>query len=398
MAIDSNPDGLKEQIRKLEAAIGEQKRTIAALEAQKTRLFALMDGLPAYVYLQGADHAIHYANQTFRDQFGEPEGRPCYEVMAGRTQRCPVCRPFEVFQTGEPIKWEWTRPDGRSYEIHDYPFTDVDGTRFVLELGMDITERKERQKERAALEDQLIQVQKLEALAALSGGLVHNFNNVLMGIQGEVSIMLLHLDHKHPHYDNLQAIQDLVRSAAGLVDQLLGFAKATPNQVEPTDVHRLIETTSRVFSRTRQDVRIHMEFEDGLPYATVDSGEMEQVLLNLFVNASDAMPDGGDLFIRTETVELSDHDVRLYHVRPGKYVGISVRDTGMGMDWKTQMQVFDPFFTTKRDGKGTGLGLSSAHGIVKKHGGIIKVRSRKGEGAEFRLFLPTAETDSQDPE
>jgi signal transduction histidine kinase len=388
---------MEKRIRQLETAVREQERTIAALEAQKARLFALMDGVPAYIYLQGADHTIHFANQSFRDQFGEPGGRPCYEVMADRRERCPRCRPFEVFETGRPIRWEWIRPDGKSYEVHDYPFTDVDGTRFVLELGMDITERKKQQREKAEIEGQLIQVQKLEALAALSGGLVHNFNNVLMGIQGEASIMLLHLDRKHPHYENLRTIQDLVRSAAGLVDQLLGFARATADQVEPTDMNRLIETTSRVFGQTRGDINIHKALQDSLPPANVDYGELEQVLLNLLVNASDAMPGGGDLFIRTEQVELSESDVKPYHVEPGLYVSISVRDTGMGMDVETQSRVFDPFFTTKSDTQGTGLGLSSAHGIVTKYGGIIKVHSRKDEGATFTLFLPVWEDNAALP-
>jgi signal transduction histidine kinase len=131
-----------------------------------------------------------------------------------------------------------------------------------------------------------------------------------------------------------------------------------------------------------------------LPPANVDYGELEQVLLNLFVNASDAMPGGGDLFIRTERVELSENDVKPYHVEPGLYVSISVRDTGMGMDVKTQSRVFDPFFTTKSDQQGTGLGLSSAHGIVTKYGGIIKVYSRKDEGATFTIFLPVSEDNT----
>jgi signal transduction histidine kinase len=225
----------------------------------------------------------------------------------------------------------------------------------------------------------------------LSGGLVHNFNNVLMGIQGEAAIMLLHLDRKHPHYEHLRTIQDLVRSAAGVVDQLLGFAKATPHQFEPTDINRLIDVTTRVFGRTREDIKIHKELQPDLPHARVDYGELEQVLLNLFVNASDAMPEGGDLHIRTMAVWLDDTDVRVHQVAPGRYVALSVADTGVGMGQTTQAQVFDPFFTTKTDGKGTGLGLSSAHGIIKKHGGIIKVNSKKGEGATFSLFLPVSD-------
>ena len=381
---------MNDTVRHLENKIREYERTIAALESQRNRLFALMDGLPAYVYLQGADHSIHFTNRKFRDEFGDPRGRTCYEVMANRNEPCPHCRPFGVFDTGKPIKWEWTRPDGKTYEIHDYPFTDVDGTVFVLELGMDISKRKQQQEERAEFEDQLIQVQKLEALAALSGGLVHNFNNVLMGIQGEAAIMLLRLDHNHPHYEHLQTIQDLVRSAAGLIDQLLGFGKATPNQVEPTDINRLIESTTRVFARTREDISIHKALQDDLAAANVDYGELEQVLLNLFVNASDAMPQGGDLYIHTTNVTLSKTDVRAYQVDAGMYVNISVTDTGIGMNRKTQAQVFDPFFTTKTDGKGTGLGLSSSHGIIKKYGGIIKVRSKEGEGTTFSLFLPAS--------
>lgn len=368
----------------------ERKQAVETLEAERKRLFALLDGLPAYVYLQGPDHSIRFANRVFRKQFGDPGGKPCYKVITGRDKPCPRCRPFEVFDTGEPLEWEWAQRDGRTYQIYDYPFSDIDGTALVLELGIDITERKRAQREKRELEAQFLQAQRLEALAALSGGVVHNFNNILMGIQAEVSLMLLKLDSEHPNYTNLRSIKDLVRSGSGLANQLLDFARVAEHQVKPTEINRLVSSTSDMFAHTKQEIRIHRRFQENLWYASVDYGQIEQVLLNLFLNAADAMPDGGDLYVETRNITFDEKDVKPYQAKPGEYVKISVMDTGVGMDKKIQAKVFDPFFTTKEGGKGTGLGLSSAYGIIKKHGGIINVQSEKGKGTTFTIYLPAS--------
>jgi len=368
----------------------ERKQAEETLKAERKRLFALLDGLPAYVYLQGRDHSIRFANRVFRKHFGDPAGKPCYKIITGRDKPCPRCRPFEVFDTGEPLEWEWAQRDGRTYQIYDYPFSDIDGAALVLELGIDITERKRAQREKRELEAQFLQVQRLEALAALSGGVVHNFNNILMGIQAQVSMMLLSLDSEHPNYRNLKSIKDLVQSGSGLANQLLGFARAAEHQVKPTEINRLVSSTIDMFAQTKQEIRFHRRFQENLGCASVDYGQIEQVLLNLFLNAADAMPDGGDLYVETGNITFDEKDVKPYQTKSGEYVKISVMDTGVGMDKKIQAKVFDPFFTTKEGGKGTGLGLSSTYGIIKKHGGIINVQSEKGEGTTFNIYLPAS--------
>jgi DNA-binding CsgD family transcriptional regulator len=146
---------LEQKVKELEKEAGRRNCVQEELKTERTRLFALLDGLPAYVYLQAPDHSIRFANRCFRERFGEPEGKPCYQVITGRDKPCKSCRPFSVFETGRPIEWEWVRGDGRTYQIYDYPFSDIDGSPLVLELGIDITERKQAEESLSKAHDNL---------------------------------------------------------------------------------------------------------------------------------------------------------------------------------------------------------------------------------------------------
>jgi CheY-like chemotaxis protein len=180
----------------------------------------------------------------------------------------------------------------------------------------------------------------------------------------------------------------------------LGFARGGKYEVRPTDLNELVQKSSEMFGRTKKEVRIHRKCEEDVWTVAVDRAQIEQVLLNLYVNAWQAMPGGGDLYIRGENVTLDENAARLFAAKPGNYVKVSVTDTGVGIDEETQQRIFEPFFTTKEMGRGTGLGLASAYGIIKNHGGIINVYSRKGQGTTFNVYLPATERaiNEQGPE
>jgi len=250
---------------------------------------------------------------------------------------------------------------------------------------------KDEEQERKRLQSQVQHAQKMEAIGTLAGGIAHDFNNLLMGFQGNVSLMMMDLEDDHPHQEFLRNMENYVKRGSELTRQILGFARGGKYEVKSTDINALIDKSADMFGRTKKEIIIHKKLQEDLWSVNVDRGQIEQVLLNLFVNAWQAMPGGGNLFLQTDNVTLEEHDYdKPYAIGPGKYVRISVSDTGLGMDKATRERIFEPFFTTKAVGRGTGLGLASAYGIIKNHGGIINVYSEKGHGATFKIYLPAS--------
>ena len=238
------------------------------------------------------------------------------------------------------------------------------------------------------IEAQLQQAQKMEAIATLAGGIAHDFNNILMAIQGRISIMIMDMDSSHPDFEHLTGIDAQIESAANLTKQLLGFARGGKYEVRPTDLNELVKSHNRMFGRTKKEIIIRGKYEKNLWIVAADQGQINQVLMNLYVNAWHAMPGGGTINIQTENVLIDENYNKMYQVKPGRYVKISVTDTGVGMDKSVQKRIFDPFFTTKEMGTGTGLGLASVYGIIKNHGGFINVCSEEGRGSTFNIYLP----------
>ncbi len=262
---------------------------------------------------------------------------------------------------------------------------DEDGFASIIILN-DVTERKR-------MEYQLQQSQKMEAIGTLASGIAHDFNNLLMGIQGWASLMLIDTDPSHPHFEYIEGIERIIKNAAELTKQLLDFARTKKYELKPTDLNEIIKSQNLMFGRTRKEIKIRDKYDENLWVSEVDRSLIKQILLNLYINAWQAMPGGGDLYIQTENVMLDEDYVKPYKVAPGKYVKISVADTGMGMDEATQKRIFDPFYTTKEIGMGTGLGLASAYGVIKNHGGFINVYSEKGEGTTFDIYLPASDKE-----
>ena len=267
----------------------------------------------------------------------------------------------------------------------------------------DITERKKAEKAIRESEEKLIQLQKMEAIGTLAGGVAHDFNNLLGGILGNASLLKMYLPMDSPSYKKAVTIEKIVHRGANLARQLLGFARGGKYQVIPINMNSLIQDTLEMFGRTCKDNQIHTHFQKNIWIIEGDRTQLEQVILNLLINAADAMPDGGEIYLDTHNTIISDTAAKQDPGIPGNYISITIRDTGSGMDKKTKSKIFDPFFTTKEQGKGTGLGLSSAYGIIKNHNGHIAVTSEPNQGSIFMVFLPasdkkidkTAKTDYQ---
>jgi CheY-like chemotaxis protein len=214
--------------------------------------------------------------------------------------------------------------------------------------------------------------------------------------------MLLKMDEGHENYDRLKSVEQLVRSGADLTKQLLGFARGGRYQVKATDISEVLKNVSKMFMHTKKEITVHEKYDDDLYPVEADQGQIEQAFLNLYVNAWQAMPGGGHLYIEARNVTLDRNYLKSCPAHPGKYVKVSVTDTGVGMDERTMKRIFEPFFTTKEMGRGTGLGLASVYGIVKGHKGFINVYSQVGHGAAFNVYLPGSkkgtEAEAQTPE
>jgi signal transduction histidine kinase/CheY-like chemotaxis protein len=261
-------------------------------------------------------------------------------------------------------------------------------------LRLEIEERQRAEETRAELEKRLQIAQKMEAMGTLAGGIAHDFNNLLMGIQGYTSLMLLDTHPSQPQHEKMKNIEQYVLKGADLTKQLLGFARGGKYEVQATNMNEMVQKSSRLFGRTKKEISIHTQFHSEIWTVEVDQGQIEQVLLNLYVNAWQAMPGGGELYLETENAYWNEPQSQPYHINPGKYVRLTVKDTGVGMDDKTRDRIFEPFFTTKEMGRGTGLGLASAYGIIKSQGGLINVSSKKGQGTTFTIFLPASDKEA----
>ena len=313
-------------------------------------------------------------------------GKKCYEAVHRQGSPLRGCPLMLTMKTLESQNTEITEPHlGGTFICSTSPILDREGklTGFSHSLK-DITESKR-------LEAQLQHSQRMEAIGTLAGGIAHDFNNLLMGIQGHTSLISIRAKSDEAYMAHIRGIEAMVERGSELTRQLLGFARGGKYELEPTDVNALIENSCDMFGRTKKEVKIHKKFAKDVWTVEVDRAQIEQVLLNLYVNAWQAMPYGGDLYLQTVNVTLHEGYCRPFGVKPGNYVKISVTDTGVGMSKATQQRVFDPFFTTKEVARGTGLGLSSAYGIVKNHRGLINVYSEEGKGSTFTVYLPASE-------
>jgi PAS domain S-box-containing protein len=294
------------------------------------------------------------------------------------------------------IEIQCRRKDGEQIYIESSGTPVFDEGRVIGFRGIDrdITARKRVEEERRLLEEQSRQSQKLEALGTLAGGISHDMNNILTPILGYCSLCKNDLGKKHPLYKDLEDIENCTHRAAALIRRIMSFCRKQDLVILPLDLNELVHDMSKMLKRLiREDIRIEFELSDDLWLIDADCSQIEQILVNLVVNARDAMDEPGELFIRTETRIVPPdtlYDVEHREVS-GEYVVLTVSDRGSGIDKHTLNLIFDPFFTTKEIGKGTGLGLATVHGIVARHNAHIIVESQQGLGSSFHIFFPKSD-------
>lgn len=349
------------------------------VENANDAIFILQDGRIKFFNQQARQVGLYLALDLTRvplSEYVHPDDRDrVNKRYFGRVaeENLPKSSAFRLVGEDRQIMW---------VELHSVRINWENGPA-TLNFLRDITLQRQ-------LEQQLQLAQKMEAVGTLAGGIAHDFNNLLMGIQGRNSLMLFDSEPGHPFYEHLKETESYVMRAEKLTKQLLGFARGGKYETRPTDLIQIIDRSSQMFARTKKEISIYNDYQSKTCPVEVDQSQIDQVLLNIFVNAWQAMSGVGQLYIRTREIDLEERFVRTYGLQPGKYVQVAITDTGIGMDDETAKRVFDPFFTTKEKERGTGLGLASAYGIIKNHDGIITAESTKGKGASFKIYLPVS--------
>lgn len=399
----SNEKGVLMGLIALGRDVTEQKRAEGALRESEETLRLFLNANPDTMLLIDLQGTILVANESLSKGLGKPIdeiiGFCLYDLLSEDIARTRKSHLDGVVRTGEAIRFEDTRM-GRDYETFAYPVFDGEGKVIkVAILGFDITMRKKMEQEIAKLQEQFRQVQKMEAIGHLAGGIAHDFNNLLTVIQGYSQISLMDLEEASPFRENIEEIRQAAERAAHLTRQLLAFSRKQVLEMKVLDLNSIVRNLDKMLRRViGEDIELFLLSSEDPGRVKVDHGQIEQVLLNLAVNARDAMPSGGKLIIETAIVDLDEVYARTHvSVKPGRYVMLSMTDTGVGMSPDVLKQIFEPFFTTKERGKGTGLGLSTVYGIVKQSGGNIWVYSEPGKGTTFKIYLPKVDDPLEEP-
>lgn len=393
---------LAEANTQLKREIAERKRVEEALRQSEEKYRTISSAAQDAIVMMDNKGIISYWNPAAERIFGysteETIGKELHTLLGPERYQEAYKKGFKKFQktgqglaVGKTLELSAMRKKGTEFPMElSISGIKIKGKWHATGIIRDITDRKQAEEEKRKLQTQLQQAHRMEAIGTLAGGIAHDFNNLLMGIQGNVSLMLMDMSSTHPHYERLRNIERQVQSGAQLTSHLLGYARKGRYEVKPIDLNKVVKEASETFGRTKKEISIHYELAKDLFAIEADLGQIEQVLLNLFVNAADAMPGGGDIILKTMNTTHKEMKGKLHHPEPGGYVLLMVSDTGMGMDKKTMERIFDPFFTTKDMGRGTGLGLASAYGIIKGHGGYIYVDSEIGHGTTFSIYLPAS--------
>jgi PAS domain S-box-containing protein len=382
--------------------VTERKLAEVKLEGERAFLRQVVDAVPSFISVRDAGGRFQLANKSLAKACGTTPDRLIGTTLANFNPNDDIVKKvhtdnLDVIQNRKEIiipdeMSTYPDPSVKWLSTPKAPLIDQDDVcGRILTVSTNITHLKNAEEEKIRLQNQLIQIQKMEAVGTLAGGVAHDFNNILMGLQGYISMLLYDMSPDHPYRTKLENMDNYVRRGSDLTRQLLGFARGGKYDVKPTNINELVGKSVDLFGRTRKEISIYRNFAEDAWTVDVDQGQMDQVFLNLFINASQAMPGGGDLDLQTENVFFSEADEKPVGVTTGKYVRISVTDNGVGMDSTIRERIFEPFFTTKQKGTGTGLGLASAYGIIKNHGGSIHVFSEPGKGTTFHIYLPATD-------
>jgi len=383
-----NPDGDDHSLVVFAIDITDLKRAVD----EQSRLVTAVEHAAESIIVTNPEGIIEYVNPAFEKITGysryEVIGRNIELMDSGQHSKTFLGSIIDTLQRGEI--WQGRivnkRKDNSLYE------TEATVSPIKNKTG-DITNYVSLQRDvshEIRLEKQLRQAQKMEAIGTLAGGIAHDFNNLLMGIQGNISLSLLDVEAASPLLKNLKKIEQYIQNGVDLTKQLLGFARGGKYEISLLNINDLLKEQNLMFSRTNKEVIFQDKYAPDLWSVEVDRGQIEQVLMNLYLNAIQAMSGGGTLITSTGNMIVEKDQYNPYYVKAGKYVKITIEDTGIGMSEEVQQRIFDPFFTTKEMGRGTGLGLASVYGIVKNHEGFINVYSKKGKGTRFEVYLPAS--------
>ena len=389
----------------LEKEVAERKSAEEAAHDSEARYRLLFESnpFPMWVYdletlsflaiNDAATHCYGYSREEFLNMTIK-DIRPAEDVPTLLDNVTKV-----VSGLDEAGVWRHRKKDGTviDAEITSYPLCFAE-RRAELVLANDITRRKQTEDALRRSEEQLRQAQKMEAVGKLAGGIAHDFNNLVTVINGHTALSMRRLEQDNPLYRKLEVIKEAGERAASLTRQLLAFSRKQILQPKVLDLNHVIFETNKILQRLiGEDIDLFIGLMPELGKVRADPGQIEQVLMNISVNARDAMPKGGKLTIETANVDIDEgYASRHLSIRPGRYVMLAVSDTGCGMDAQTQERIFEPFFTTKEVGKGTGLGLSTVYGIVKQSGGSIWVYSELGRGTTFKIYLPCVDSPAEE--
>ncbi len=380
----------------------EYIRAEVALRENQDYLENLLDSIRTGIFvIDLATHAIVDVNAFALEMLGEPKenvlGRRCYQyICSAEGGQCPVTDRGQAVDCSEDVLLKVN--GDRIPVLKSVIPTMREGRGYLIESFIDISERKRAEADAISFQEQLRQSQKMEAIGKLAGGIAHDFNNLLTVIKGYNQLSLLELSQDDPLRANLEEVQQAAERAASLTRHILAFSRRQILQSKLFDLNHLLLNLDKMLRRViGEDIELITLLSEDLGKVEADPGQIEQVVMNLAVNAKDAMPNGGKLTIETLNVELDKNYAQTHRgVAPGRYVMMAVSDTGVGMTPEVKERIFEPFFTTKEAGKGTGLGLSTVYGIVKQSRGNIWVYSEPGQGTTFKVYLPRMDESGEE--
>ncbi|MCX5895569.1 MAG: PAS domain S-box protein [Proteobacteria bacterium] len=388
--------------------ITERKRAEEALRESEERLRSVMQNANDAIVFVDSSGNIKFWNRKAEEIYSytadEVLGKPFSIIVPKQSQEAhrkwieKFLLSEESAISGTTVEGIGESKDGRDFFVETSTAKLKQGNEILLVAVIrDINERKQAEQEKAKLQAQLLQSQKMEAVGHLAGGIAHDFNNILTAVIGYGSLMQMKMREDDPLRANVEQILSASERAANLVRSLLAYSRKQIINPQPVEINDIVEKVKNLLLRViGEDIELQAIITGEDTTVRVDSSQIEQVLINLAANARDAMPAGGHLTIEIQLVEMDNNYIKAHgYGKHGRYVLLSVADTGMGMDEKTRAQVFEPFFTTKEVGKGTGLGLSTVYGIVKQHDGYINCYSEPDKGTTFKIYLPLIKTHNE---
>jgi len=380
--------------------VTDRKRAEEATRASELRFQVFMNNSPAIAFMKDEEGKYLYVNEPFARSFGKPQaewlGKYDADVWPDEIAKRLRANDVAVLAGEHLVELEEIvpMPDGKLHYwlVFKFPFHDPSGKKVLAGMAIDTTDRKQ-------LEGQLRQAQKMEAIGQLAGGVAHDFNNLLTVISGYSELLQHHLSADETLRKHAEQIKIAGDRASALTRQLLAFSRQQVLRTVVLDLNSAVTDLLQMLPRLiGEHIELNTVLDPRPTFVKADPGQLEQVLLNLAINARDAMPSGGTLTIETANVALNEAAChRLGTISPGDYVRLMVRDSGCGMDTATQTRIFEPFFTTKDVGKGTGLGLATVYGIVTQSRGAISVNSAPGRGASFAVYFPASQAAEEQP-